>query len=121
MLTRDHPSVLETKGLLMLRRGQADRAKGLLEEARNKGRDTATLHGALGDTYLSLKLWQNAVPAYKQALRHDMRDINWRRSLGIALARSGRPAEAENAFREVLAIHSGDVAAWTELEKLNER
>lgn len=117
----EHPGVLETAGLLMLRKGALERARSLLEQAEAAGRDTVLLHAALGEVYLRLNLWHDAVRSYRRALRHDMTNTDWRRSLGIAFARSGRRQEAENTFREVLSLRTDDPKAWTELQRLSTR
>ena len=117
-LAPDDPAVLEARGLMMVARSQPEQAKRLLERAREQGRDTVLLHGALGDAYTALELWEPAAAAYRQALRHDIRNTDWRRSLGIALARLGQIDAAEREFRDVLALRSDDALAWAELEKM---
>jgi len=45
----------------------------------------------------------------------------WRRALGSALAKMGNLKEAENKYREVLALNSDDAEAWRELRSLGKR
>jgi spermidine synthase len=117
----DHASVLLAWGRLMLRKGEFQEARRYLEQARAGGEDSGTLHGSLGDAYSKLEMWQEAVDSYRPALRYQKRNHGWRRSLGIALARTGKLREAEEKFREVLALAPDDADAWRELGKLGKR
>ena len=120
-LKPDHAAVLLAWGRLMLAKGNAAMAKELLEQSKEKGEDSATLFAALGETYFNLELWPQAAQSYGQAIKLRRRNYDWRRSMGIALARMGKAEEAEVKFREVLALNSDDAAAWQELEKLGKR
>lgn len=115
----DNPVVLESRGILRLAQGQVQRARVLLERARAAGRDSVLLHGALGDVYSALRFWEPAIESYEKALRYDVQNTDWRRSLGVALARVGRRDEARQKFEEVLALNASDAAAWSELQRLN--
>jgi len=44
-----------------------------------------------------------------------------RRALGLALAKMGRNREAEEKFREVLALDADDADAWKALRQLGKR
>jgi tetratricopeptide (TPR) repeat protein len=112
-----HPSVLLAWGRWMLASGEAKRARLLLELSRDQGEESGRLYGALGEAYLKLNLWDQAAESYGKALRYE-RNNDWRRSMGIALARMGRIKEAEQKYREVLALNSEDAQAWRELAKL---
>lgn len=117
----DHPGVLLAWGRLMLAKGDAATARESLEESKKKGEDSATLFGALGDAYLKLEMWEQAVESYRQAVKLRRRNVDWRRSMGIALAKMGRVNEAEQKFREVLALDSDNASAWQELNKLGKK
>ncbi|MGH7828788.1 MAG: tetratricopeptide repeat protein, partial [Candidatus Binatia bacterium] len=117
----EHPAVLLAWGRLLFARGEPEKAKEFLEKSRAKGEDSATLHGALGATYAGLELWGPAVDSYGRAVRLRRKNPEWRRSLGNALAQSGRPAQAEEKLREVLALSPSDVEACKELRKLRKR
>ncbi len=117
----DHPAVLLAWGRLMLAKGEAEKAKDLLEQSREKGEDSGTLYGALGEAYFKLELWDQAAKSYGQAVRLKRKNNDWRRSLGITLAKLGKVREAEEKFREVLAFSSSDAEAWRELKKLGKR
>jgi cytochrome c-type biogenesis protein CcmH/NrfG len=64
-----------------------------------------------------------AVTAYRLALRSNVEQVTWRLNLGIALAQLGpsMAQEAEQRFREVLAMDSANTRAWEELHKLGKR
>ncbi len=117
----DHPAVLLAWGRLLLAKGQAQGAKDFLERSREKGEDSATLYGALGDAYFKLGLWEQAAKYYGQAVKLKRKNADWRRSLGSALAKMGKIREAEEKYREVLALHTDDVDAWKGLESLGKR
>jgi tetratricopeptide (TPR) repeat protein len=107
-------------GRLQFEKGELEKAKDFLEQAKAKGEDSDVLYGALGETYSRLEQWEQAAGAYREALRRK-RNVDWRRSLGIALAKLGRVGEAEEKFREVLATRSDDIEAWKELGKIGKR
>jgi len=117
----DHPGVLLGWGRLLLFKGETEKAKDLLEQAKEKGEDSDALYSALGETYSKLELWQQSADAYRRALRFRRGNVEWRRNLGIALAKLGKVDEAEQKFREVLAISSDDSQAWQELKKVGKR
>jgi predicted membrane-bound spermidine synthase/Flp pilus assembly protein TadD len=118
----EHPAVLMAWGRLMLAKGNPASAKELLERARAGGENSATLHAALGETYLKLEMWADAAESYQRALRFGRRrNLEWRRNLGVALRQQGRVREAERRFREVLALAPDDVAAFRELQALGKR
>ncbi len=117
----DHPAVLLALGRLMLAKGEAGKAKDLLEQSKEKGEDSGTLYGALGEAYFKLEVWDQAAKSYGQAVRLRRKNNEWRRSLGIALAKMGKVREAEEKYREVLAFSTSDAEAWRELQKLGKR
>lgn len=117
----DHASVFLGRGRLLAAKGDFQKAREPLEQAREKGEDSATLHGTLGDVYSKLQLWEEAIRSYRTALRYQKKNHAWRRSLGVALAQTGRLREAEEKFREVLALAQDDVEAWRELRKLGKK
>ena len=117
----DHPAVLLAWGRLMLAKGETEKAKELLEQSKEKGEDSSTLYGALGEAYYKLELWDQAAKTYGQAVRLRRKNTDWRRSLAIALAKMGKVKEAEEKLREVLALSTADAEAWRELQKLGKR
>jgi Flp pilus assembly protein TadD len=66
-------------------------------------------------------MWQEAAEAYKEALRLRRRRNEWRMALGQAYANLGRVREAEQKYREVLALSPDDSNAWKSLEALGKR
>lgn len=117
----EHAGVLMAWGRLYLEKGETEKAKEFLEQAKEKGEDSDVLYSALGEAYRKLGLWQEAAGAYRRALKFRRSNVDWRRNLGIALANLGRTREAELKFREVLSISSDDAEAWQELKKLGKR
>jgi spermidine synthase len=120
-LNAEHAAVLLGWGRLALAQGDPKRARTFLERSRDKGENSAVLYGALGEAYLKLEEWELAAEAYTRALKHRAKNIEWRRGLGIALARAGRVDSAAERFRQVLALSTDDVQAWRELHKLGRR
>lgn len=114
----EHPGTLELWGRVELAQGHVAGARELLERARAAGRDSARLHGALGDAYRALGLWAEAAASYRRALKLHLTNTEWRRSLGIVLARLGRTDEARVKLEETLALAPDDAAAWQALNEL---
>ncbi|HXV82006.1 MAG TPA: fused MFS/spermidine synthase [Candidatus Binatia bacterium] len=128
----DHPAVLLAFGRLALAKANREKDKeaagGLLQEAREqledskaKGEDSATLYSELGEVYMKLDQWDKAVESYEQALRMRRRRNDWRRSLGEAYAKLGKVREAEQKYREVLALSPDDDQALYGLQALGKR
>ncbi|MDP2645179.1 MAG: tetratricopeptide repeat protein, partial [Desulfobacterales bacterium] len=117
----DRPDVLLSWGRLMLARKELQKAKEALEQSRDRGEDTGLLHAALGELYSGLKLWDRAVESYQRAFKIRAGEVDWRHAMGVALDRLGRKKEAEQKFREVLALRPDDAEAWQELRRLGAR
>jgi len=120
-LRPEHPAVLLAWGRLMLAKGEAEKAREFLEGSKQKGEESGTLYGALGDSYFKLARWEDAAGSYARAVKYRKKNNEWRRALGVALAKTGKVREAEEKFREVLALSSADSEAWHELRKLGKR
>ena len=131
-LQPEHPAVLLAWGRLL--NAQADRstdeaqgkkqlqeARVLLEKARNKGEDSATIHTELGIVYYKLALWEKAAQEYAEALRMRRRRNDLRFSLGQAYAQLGRIAEAEQKYREILSLAPDDAEALKALQELGKK
>ncbi|MEX0803665.1 MAG: fused MFS/spermidine synthase [Candidatus Binatia bacterium] len=128
----EHPAVLLAWGRLIAARAKAEmdndqsktqlqEARSVLEKAKSKGEDSATIHSELGAIYLRLSLWDKAAESYEEALRLRRRRNDWRLTLGQAYARLGRVREAERKYREVLAFSPDDVEAWKGLQELGKK
>jgi tetratricopeptide (TPR) repeat protein len=63
---------------------------------------------ARGDAHLSMKEYEAAVQAYRDALAVDSGDVGTRHRLAVALAGLGRSDEAAESFRWVLASAARD-------------
>jgi tetratricopeptide (TPR) repeat protein len=131
-LQADHPAVLLAFGRLALAKGNREKdeqaainlfqeAKTLLEKSKGKGEDSATLYSELAEVYRKLNLWDSAAESYKEALRMRRRRNDWRRSLGEAYAKLGKVREAEQKYREVLALSPDDEQALYGLQALGKR
>jgi predicted membrane-bound spermidine synthase len=96
-------------------------ARGFLEKSRSKGEDSATIYSELGNVYYKLAIWDKAAETYEQALRMRRRRNDLRFSLGQAYAQLGRIKEAEQKYREILALSSDDADALKALQELGKR
>jgi spermidine synthase len=121
-LPRD-PRVPFGLGRALLVSGDYPAALAAFDAAAALGEIGGELHGQRGEALMRLGRYAEAVQAYRQALRSNVEHVTWRLNLGISLAASG-PAgrdEAEQRFREVLAMSAGNTRAWEELHKLGAR
>ena len=121
-LPRDH-RIPFGLGRALLGLGDYTAALSAFDAAAKLGAMGGEFHAGRGETLMRLGRYSEAVPAYRQALRSNVENGTWRLNLGISLAASG-PAgriEAEQRFREVLAMNSGSTRAWEELHKLGAR
>ncbi len=108
-------------GRVLLELGEPGPALEALDAAAALGEMSGELHARRGEALLRLQRYPEAVASYRQALRTNVENVTWRLNLGIALAASGAAGEAEQRFREVLAMDSGNTRAWEELHKLGAR
>jgi tetratricopeptide (TPR) repeat protein len=110
-------------GRTLLAQGTYDKALAAFEGAASLGESSGEFHAKRGEALMWLGHHQEAVAAYRQALRADVERVTWRLNLGISLAQLG-PAmapEAEQRLREVLAMDAANTRAWEELQKLGKR
>jgi spermidine synthase len=98
-------------------------ARAAFDGAAKLGEISGEFHARRGETLMRLNRYAEAVDAYRQALRTNVENVTWRLNLGISLAAAGQEgrAEAEQRFREVLAMDSANTRAWEELHKLGAR
>ncbi len=110
-------------GRARLALGDYSGALAALDAAAKLGEASGELHARRGEVLMRVGRYSESAGAFRQALRTNVESINWRLNLGIALAASGPDgrAEAEQRFREVLAMDAGNVRAWEELHKLGAR
>ncbi|MBI2090179.1 MAG: fused MFS/spermidine synthase [Deltaproteobacteria bacterium] len=116
-----HPAVLFALGRLRLATGNHAEALTFLLESQEKGEDSAALYGELGQAYSGLGQWENAARAYGVAVRRQRKNIVWRLALADALTRLGKFREAEQRYREVLALDPNSTQAWKGLKHLGKR
>jgi spermidine synthase/Flp pilus assembly protein TadD len=110
-------------GRSLLAQGAYDRALAALEEAARLGETSGEFQADRGEVLMWLGRYRDAVAAYRQALRSNVEQVTWRLNLGISLAELGPQAtrEAEQRFREVLAMDPANTRAWEELRKFGTR
>ncbi len=125
-IQRDRPTdrrVLYGLGRALLAQGVYDRALAALNEAAKSGEGSGEFQADRGEVLMWLGRYGEAVTAYRLALRSNVEQVTWRLNLGIALAQLGpsMAQEAEQRFREVLAMDPANTRAWEELHKLGKR
>ncbi|HEX6545763.1 MAG TPA: tetratricopeptide repeat protein [Bryobacteraceae bacterium] len=131
-LQAEHPAVLLAWGRLIsakaqrstddaLQKKQLQEARMILEKAKAKGEDSATIQTELGAVYYRLALWEKAAEFYGEALRMRRRRNDLRFSLGQAYAQLGRTSEAEQKYREILALAPDDADALKALQDLGRK
>ncbi|HEY1267521.1 MAG TPA: fused MFS/spermidine synthase [Candidatus Binatia bacterium] len=118
-----HAAVLLALGRLEVVRKNYPRAVVLLEAARAapEGEESSILYGTLGNAYVQLGRWDEAVKTLEQALLRQRKNSEWRLLQARALTRLGRPREAELRYREVLAMEPSNGEAWEGLKSLGRR
>jgi spermidine synthase/Tfp pilus assembly protein PilF len=110
-------------GRALLGLGDYSAALEAFDAAAALGEVSGEFHARRGETLIRLRRYPEAVAAYRQALRTNVESVTWRLNLGISLAASGPDgrSEAEQRFREVLAMDAANTRAWEELHKLGAR
>jgi spermidine synthase len=117
------PRIFFGLGRALLAQGVYDRALAAFEEAARLGESSGEFQAARGEALMWLGRYREATALYRQALRSQVEHVTWRLNLGISLAQLGPPEarEAEQRFREVLALDPGNTRAWEALQKLGKR
>ena len=128
----EHPAVLLAWGRLLAAKAQRStdekqvknqmqEARTLLEKSKAKGEDSATIHSELGVVYYKLGVWEKAAEEYSEALRMRRRRNDLRFSLGQSYAQLGKTREAEQKYREILALAPDDAEALKALQDLGKK
>lgn len=91
-------------GLTHLREGRTALGLTSLQEAVALDSGEPVYHNSLGRVYLDLKQLPQALESFKRALALDPTYATARLYLGVALAESGRWAEAVQEYRQVLTL-----------------
>jgi tetratricopeptide (TPR) repeat protein len=131
-LQAEHPAVLLAWGRLLAAKAQKltddaemknqlQQARALLEKSKSKGEDSATVHSELGAVYYRLAMWDKAAESYADALRMRRRRNDLRFSLGQSYAQLGRIKEAEQKYREILALSPDDADALKALQDIGKK
>jgi spermidine synthase len=113
-----HPRLLFGRGKLEKARGNLSAALMLFEQTRSLGEDSASLFSALGEAYSETKQWEKAASAYERALKRHRKNTAWRLAWARALHHGGRYREAEEKYRELLALNPEFPDAWRGLRAL---
>ncbi len=110
-------------GRALLHQGAHARALAAFDEAATLGETSGEFQAQRGEVLMWLSRYQEAVVAFRQALRSNVEQVTWRLNLGISLAQLGpdQRREAEQRFRQVLAMDPSNTRAWEELHKLGQR
>jgi tetratricopeptide (TPR) repeat protein len=116
-----HPKVLFARGKLEKAKGNLSEAIALFEATWRSGEDSASLFSALGEAYSQTKQWGNAASAYEMALKRHRKNTAWRLAWARARHHAGKYREAEEKYRELLAINPDLTDAWLGLKTLPKR
>lgn len=116
-----HPAVLLALGKFESAKGNYAQAVTLLEESQERGEDSATLFGELGEAYSHLQQWEKAASSLERAAKNQRRNTRWRLLQANALAQLGKKKDAEIKYREVLAINPSSSEAWQGLKSLGSK
>ena len=116
-----HPKVLFGRGKLERARGNLSEALALFERTRQSGEDSASLFSALGEAYSHTEQWEKAASAYEMALKRHRKNSAWRLAWARALHHAGKHREAEEKYRELLAISPELPDAWRGLRALRKQ
>jgi tetratricopeptide (TPR) repeat protein len=117
----EHNGVFFARGKLELAKGNPSAAVEWLERAQKRGEESAGLFSSLGEAYGQLKQWDKAAAVYPRALRQHRRNTEWRLAYARALEELGRVKEAEEKYREVLALDPNLGDGWRGLRRLGKR
>ena len=117
------PRVVFGLGRALFSQGDYTEALPALDAAARLGEISGEFHAQRGETLMRLGRYPEAADAYRRALRTNVEYVTWRLNLAISLAAAGPPwhTEAEQRFREVLAMDPSNTRAWEDLHKLGGR
>jgi tetratricopeptide (TPR) repeat protein len=96
-------------------------ARTHLEKSLSKGQGSPVLYYELGAVYYKLAMWEKAAENYAIALRVGRRRNDFRFALGQSYAQLGRIDEAEQKYRDMLALSPDAVDAFKALQGLGKR
>jgi spermidine synthase len=110
-------------GRALLGQKRYQEALASLDAAARADGQSGEFEAARGETLMWLGRFAEAVGPYREALRANVENATWRLNLGITLAQLGprERQEAEQRFREVLAMDPANTRAWEELHRLGKR
>jgi tetratricopeptide (TPR) repeat protein len=115
----DNPVLLTAKGSLLLRLGELQAARKLLEDARTSDRADARLRVQLARVYRALNEGERAIEELQAATRLEPSSVLVLTEYGDALAAVGRKKEAMAAFRTALKQNAYSGGALLGLARLH--
>jgi Flp pilus assembly protein TadD len=101
------------EGRLLLSRGDASKAIGLLSRAVSAAPSNALFHEVLGQAFWAVGSRDQALAHYGEAARLDRRQFGLRLAEHLALA--GRDADAARAYGQLLSVNADDPVAQESL------
>ncbi|MDX1634425.1 MAG: hypothetical protein R3280_07310 [Marinobacter sp.] len=113
------PRTLMAEGVSAFQAGELERARLLLEQARDAGLKSSSLHYNLGVVYYRLSLYDQAREAFAALLGTPHADLA-RYNLGLVAKAAGRPAEAQTWFQAVAEEAEQDKLRRLALAQLNQ-
>lgn len=101
--------------------GQSDEAARVLEDARTRFPEDASVYSALGRVYIDLKRFDDAAQAYAMSLelQRDQNGLRYYRA--YALREAGRLDEAAGVYEVFLKQEPDDADGWYGLAETQER
>ena len=123
VLRRDpaQPDALHLLGVISARKGDSERAVGLIERAVARRPQNPVYHFNLANSYKAWGRPRQAMTAYRKAVALKADFAKAWLALGNLLFESDQPEEAEGAYRQALEIDGADPAALARLANLLER
>jgi Flp pilus assembly protein TadD len=111
---KDYPDARSVLGIALLDRGTLD--EGIRElrtfiDERPDHVNVVIAHGRIADALFGRGRYQEAIPEYREYLRHRSQIAGPWTNLGIALAATDSPSEAIVAFQRAAEIEPGNASA----------
>lgn len=108
-------NMLQLKGILATRQKQLDVAADYFRRAIKRAPGLAPLYVNLGNTYLELEKFPQAIDCYDRGIRlnPDLAELFYNR--GLALKKTEKTAEALKSFRKAVKKKPAYAEAWNEV------
>ena len=105
-------------GVLADERGDYEKALEYLLAALRLEPQSSVVWNNLGKTYLHLEDETNSIAFFEKAVGAEPQNADFRMNLALALTEAGENAQAEEAYRAVIALDSGRGEAYDQLARL---